>query len=78
MCDVQMYKDGSSNGSMSSILVQMEAWVDLCGLLGVAIKAMQQGGDDAVHSPSCATLEQDAECSSSSLHSNQQLIATCC
>ena len=29
---------------------------------------MQEGGDDAVHSTACPTLEQDAECSSSSLH----------
>ncbi len=56
----------------------MEAWCDLRGLLSIAIKAMQQGGDDAVHSPSCATLEQDAECSSSSLHTNRQVIGTCC
>ena len=29
---------------------------------------MQEGGDDAVHGTASPTLEQDAECSSSSLH----------
>jgi len=57
---------------------RMESWVDLGGLLGIAIKAMQQGGDDAVHSSSCATLEQDAECSSSSLHINRHVVGTSC
>ena len=39
----------------------------LCRLLGIAVKALKQSGDDAVHSTTCAALEQDAEGASSSL-----------
>lgn len=45
---------------------------DLGGLLGAAIQPQQQCGDDAVHSTSSPTLEQNAErLSSSLLHSKQ-------
>lgn len=47
---------------------------DLGGLLGTAIQSQQQCRNDAVHSTTCAALEQDTERLSSSLQHDTHIV----
>ena len=47
---------------------------DLGGLLGTAIQSQQQCRNDAVHSTTCAALEQNAERLSSSLQHDTHMV----